>query len=1356
MSSVVRKYFVPSVLPRKRITLLILAILLSAAIMGASMALLLGISKSTSDFLTPADNVVIISNPKATTPFTSSVPLAMIETIKQIDGVEAMSPEILLVGTSESYSVIGRGVSIQNFTKFNDFKVIKGTLPQNNDSVGVALGYRLAHLLDLDVGDTFTFSSALKNFDYDFKVIGIYSSNNYLDDEFLVSLVSAIPLSNVGPTSVSHIEVKLDTNVISKEEFQKIVFSAYTLQIYFYPLNGTKNDDDVLVTIREKSGRIITSKTVKASEYASFRLVFGTYNVSVELVKNRDDSYQSFTVNLKENETYAMGVGVYLRDVSFNFIAGNKELTTGTITFYNEIDSSFVLTEKLPLLKILIPEGKYLVKYSYGINTLWGHVRVKGVSPDITVQMKRVILNPSILSPLPNVYYSEEKIPLMIVGGPSEVFYRVDNETIQKYLGPITLELSNGNHKLTIYYNDSLFAEYVEINSFNFSINTSLSPIIFDTGVAVEKNVFININKTTSTGIKGRITLPLKQFSVYLENIALTNNTENLSFESGVHKFTTGIYKLTIVGTFYNGTEYKSTFNVQISNEEFFVQGLYNKNFVFDILPGITLSAYLPLDIIKRVYLNNTLVNWGVNFVQIPSGLYGIYELNLLLSNNTIIRLGYLKLVFEKDLSPIIFSLADGTLIEQDNNIVIDQFPAAIIFQSHLYAFTEWYVSTDNSTWYLFDGIMIIDALNKSTTSFFVKYRTLWGFSPTYNVNISSSNIATKNRLVLLRYVNEGAYLTNLFGDGFSVSVRPSHYSTSLSISFSQTNTSFFFHALVNENLELLFEDGGLLINFVNITGFNPFINEYTYLNSSFYSISSPLSVKSPMFITPGDYFSFHPSFKKLSLVHVLPSCNAKIIGPLFVPSDHTLLSLIGSYAGIEPLTSTDPSIIISIKNGTVFVGNLSVSTTITFKIFSQANTSESIKLTITPFSENVTFELSIFERGSGSPIEANVSIIYQDDGSTLNFTNVNTLNISLRKGNILLIVYYDHYVTTTSIVLMENMNFSIQVGKSLVSLNVINPNTWANISGYYLSIKQLGYPEAVQLKYVSSSIISIYLDPGTYIFEVQWLTRTGSAILTVTNEQDLTIQLEPLLTNITIKIEGTDNIPKDARIVHLASGKVFYPTKIENGSLVIVFENVYQGSISVVLQGEDYTKNIRFSVYMTSYSLTVEIIKTNTVVDAKDLLKLANSLDYSLTNADSYLNSFISGPLELIKTVFFAEVILVMIVIMANVISVMRGIISESKNEIFVLKSMGANQIQIFIGSMRQGLFWGFFSALFGTGLGVVISLFLVKINSIRIFSHSFSPVFNIQLLLLNTFSTLILYSLGFFVAYKEEIASS
>ena len=151
-----RKLFLYNVLPKKRILIAFIGFLISSTIISGGALLMISIVESTSTYLGETDDVVVISNPYASTPYTSILPLDLAETISKIPGVLRVSPEVMTAAVYKSSAVYFRGIDVNEFWEFTDIIHIVGKMINSNDTTEVSLGVNFAERNHLNLGDFLT------------------------------------------------------------------------------------------------------------------------------------------------------------------------------------------------------------------------------------------------------------------------------------------------------------------------------------------------------------------------------------------------------------------------------------------------------------------------------------------------------------------------------------------------------------------------------------------------------------------------------------------------------------------------------------------------------------------------------------------------------------------------------------------------------------------------------------------------------------------------------------------------------------------------------------------------------------------------------------------------------------------------------------------------------------------------------------------------------------------------------------------------------------------------------------------------------------------------------------------------
>ncbi|MCK4971756.1 MAG: hypothetical protein KAS52_00410, partial [Candidatus Heimdallarchaeota archaeon] len=121
-----RSIFLYNIIPKKRMFIAFIGFLISSTIITGGGILLISIVESTTSYLGESNDVLVISNPAASTPYTSVLPLELADTIKSIYGVIDVSPEVMTAAVHKNKAVYFRGVDITKFWEFTEVAYVEG------------------------------------------------------------------------------------------------------------------------------------------------------------------------------------------------------------------------------------------------------------------------------------------------------------------------------------------------------------------------------------------------------------------------------------------------------------------------------------------------------------------------------------------------------------------------------------------------------------------------------------------------------------------------------------------------------------------------------------------------------------------------------------------------------------------------------------------------------------------------------------------------------------------------------------------------------------------------------------------------------------------------------------------------------------------------------------------------------------------------------------------------------------------------------------------------------------------------------------------------------------------------------
>ncbi len=362
------------IFPIKDFWLFIIGILLISLTSAAMGTFVSGI-KPSEFFLGEEEDVLVISDPKVSTPMTGNVPLSLKNDIKRITGVDTVSAEILGVTVAKNMNdktIIIRGITADFFNithpvalQGNWFdQLFEGGVNSSKTFVAVA-GKTLAQETGLTIGSKLVLVSTITPMTLEIIVEGIVTTGTPIDTELILPLSTAQAM--VGRTAgyVSLIRVKANPSIISKTQLSNILNSEYQVSVKVQSRDltheGGLSGEPVLVY--SSTGVLVAEQKLDSDDSATFKLPFGTYRIvavpsfteqsePVEVFMNQSimtpinlwigKPNHELLINVSYNNRPALNATVIVTDV-FQKNRGYEGATssTGVIKFSNLTESYY-------------------------------------------------------------------------------------------------------------------------------------------------------------------------------------------------------------------------------------------------------------------------------------------------------------------------------------------------------------------------------------------------------------------------------------------------------------------------------------------------------------------------------------------------------------------------------------------------------------------------------------------------------------------------------------------------------------------------------------------------------------------------------------------------------------------------------------------------------------------------------------------------------------------------------------------------------------------------------------------------------------------------------------------------------
>ena len=480
------------------------------------------------------NDIYVLTSSTDKNPLRSNLNIDLAYALENTSYINAVSPEIFVFTTIHNEPVTLRGVIFSKFLKIENGRLIKGTMPKNDNDVIV--GESLFYYMHLHLGENLTVRGAFQASLAVLHIVGVFKTNDSTDDEILIDLSTAQTLAGLKKGTISMIRFKSNdverAHELMNPNYPKFKVTLNTTgQVYF------DNKFNVSVKI-ENIGAIpgncifhlsFQNITIKRNLYVTKNVSF---NITLKANYVGNSEIKAYVENDVLNYTYSYKVLVANRPVifqgktltyvdtptSFSFYSiNNSPINDATLRvsskgYYKVYNFNSSITLKFP------KRGLYTIcfhKYGYENKTI-----------AVKVFKKANLINPSDIYPEPvkGVIFlkKNEDIKLKFEDSAS-LYYSIDNGLIRSSNSTISLLGNVGEmHSIDIYAVENWTMEnatYIAYICKDYSVNIS-------SYISNESVVYYNGNFTINVWSE----IPLKNITFYINryrhNIYLDQNLE--------------------------------------------------------------------------------------------------------------------------------------------------------------------------------------------------------------------------------------------------------------------------------------------------------------------------------------------------------------------------------------------------------------------------------------------------------------------------------------------------------------------------------------------------------------------------------------------------------------------------------------------------------------------------------------------------------------------------------------------------------------------------------------------------------------------------------------------------------------
>ena len=168
---------------------------------------------------------------------------------------------------------------------------------------------------------------------------------------------------------------------------------------------------------------------------------------------------------------------------------------------------------------------------------------------------------------------------------------------------------------------------------------------------------------------------------------------------------------------------------------------------------------------------------------------------------------------------------------------------------------------------------------------------------------------------------------------------------------------------------------------------------------------------------------------------------------------------------------------------------------------------------------------------------------------------------------------------------------------------------------------------------------------------------------------------------------------------------------------------------------------------------ITIVLPSDSDEIWSKIPFKPVAGFSFLIAFSTEYLNYYLRGSLLFTYTLAYAEIALILVVVIVNMYSILQNMYTESKRETTIIKMIGGTNLHTIVSIFsRLGLI-AFVASLIGYGIGTLILKILSSLNQTVFFGHTFVPKGSWNIFLLNvTLIILVAILTTLFIARKAS----
>jgi ABC-type lipoprotein release transport system permease subunit len=1323
---------IKNIIPKKRCINTFILLTLSSLIFASSLSLLYDLNNVDAEYFGSGKNEVIVSNPLASTPFTSTVPEILKVSLSRFNGVINTSAEVLQPSVVENHPIYVRGVDYDVLSLFDQSINLSGE-SDNFEGNNAIIGENLAKRINAVVGQSITTESITTKKSITVTIIGVVSSDVH-NDELLIPLNLAKYYANLDVTKVGYVRVKYDPEITTSQNIIDFAARENELKIRVDLGNATIDLQSYRIAIYTGEDAIPEISTL-IEEINYFYLPTAIYRIDITQfglpIANLSGKY----VELYDDGEINLSLNNYIFEVHINFVFYNTKLPefSFTINFNNDTEDREFYTDLTGEITLLLTTGNYQIEYNW-LNIIHTY--------DLNVS--RSFKHSIFIS-------TSSNFPYVDLQNGSIYSSNIFQKEVYNYNEFVLIEINEEQIIPQFHEQKSVLSKILVDGDYILGIkNKQTNSLIFSVAFIIDSNIKIEFPDIVNYGVyEPMYILPVNRSIFNIEksiinikdtiSIPITTESDEIYLPNVL-----GFYHIELQLWLWNDTIINMVSDIIIddtnrfagfiapnqeiiwkygdSTEIWFKEQPLNTTdytvYLTSKFSGILIPNYSP-----EVWLNlNEIILEFTEFsVILPFKPTIDYSDHLIILDHTTTLMNQNNSYVTSSMEFLFDPHQISVSMEINNSLInITSEHAYSVFNQEYNATINVYNHNTKSTYHFF--LILKDETNTLDQGILLDGFKLHLYDgvmiQTYHGG--SVDLFHENGSLIEQFTNTSSYKF--------VRLPPGNYYASIYLD-NDTNYSFTILAYVSElshvTNNLRNEYGQIISNRTQVMKINPeYSNIYIYDKElRFSSVGRLISVS-----------GYTHSNESSTTLNIIPQPYFK--SRVFYPNN-TVFEYINQN-DLKIISSSKIAIIVQI----VYIN----------KFGEQLDYIANILLN-QPLQ---TYNVQIYNL-TGSPVN-NFTVLYSQP-TTNNQGSIIYLNNSENNS-------IDLYNTSLVISLKNNKGVEIFITKKEIINTDINLyidfsrlELWLYDTNTNTSFK---FESQIHAQYINTSQIHIYTIVDEYYHIIP-----GKFNLTIANYLEEGIILDVLYStsiNITLPVRYSEFM-YTLRILPEQPTRISIYHEILNYTYSLEY-NIFEFSNTIIFpQGDIVVEIITSTIYIykltisESYSLQLAILEDEAInpmlIGEQYHRKSIEGRSFGVTPSTEFLSSYLEGSLIIINIILFAEILLVVLVSYFNASVLLRFVVLESKKEINVIQSVGYSDLATYFIFIKPFLFIGVLAATIGQFLSFFVIHFFIHNNTLVIFGRLFTPnVFHLNIFLGNLiliFFVLTISGFNSFQAYNK-----